>query len=216
MKTSSALLYVPTVLFACTVLHSCNNGKKEPAPPPKDTLIVAVKRTEKPDPADKKVRAPIINIVDTVAPKRMVIFAKDSAKTYERIGLKLGKVYGGKLAETIKKNNLKMTGAPLAWYKTTKAPFFFEAGLQVNKKPAKPARGVQVRELPAGSVVVAHFFGPYDLMSQGYDAIKEWMKMNKKSSAGAPYEIYMTDPVDKNGKPLDPYKVQTDIVFPVK
>ncbi|HMU11617.1 MAG TPA: GyrI-like domain-containing protein, partial [Ferruginibacter sp.] len=73
-----------------------------------------------------------------------------------------------------------------------------------------------VRELPAGSVVVAHFFGPYDLMSQGYDAIKEWMKMNKKSSAGAPYEIYMTDPVDKNGKPLDPYKVQTDIVFPVK
>ena len=213
MKTSFRLLFVP-LLATCAVLMCCNGkGKKEPAAPLKDTLIVPVKRTEK---ADQKERPPIINIIDTLAPKRIVIFAKDSAKTYERIGMKLGKVYGTKLAETIKKNNLKMTGAPLAWYKTTKAPFFFEAGIQVNKKPAKLAKGVQVRELEAGTVVVAHFFGPYNMMSQGYDAIKDWMKFNKKTAAGAPYEIYVSDPIDKNGKPLDPYKVQTDIVFPVK
>jgi AraC family transcriptional regulator len=213
MKTIVALLYIPALLLACSVQSSCNSGKKDPVPPPKDTLIVPVKRTEK---TDEKPRPPIINIVDTVAPRRMIIFARDSAKTYERIGMKLGKVYGTKLAETIKKNNLKMTGSPLAWYHTTKAPFFFEAGLQVNKRPGKLPRGVQVRELPAGTVVVAHFYGPYDLMPQGYDAIKEWIKIKKKSLAGAPYEIYVTDPVDKNGKPLDPYKVQTDIVFPVK
>lgn len=214
MKTSFRLLFLPLLLATCAVLMCCNGkGKKEPVAPPKDTLIVPVKRTEK---ADQKQRPPIINIVDTVAPKRMVIFAKDSAKTYERIGMKLGKVYGTKLAETIKKNNLKMTGAPIAWYKTTKAPFFFEAGIQVNKRPGKLSKGVQVRELEAGTVVVAHFYGPYNMMPQGYDAIKEWMKFNKKSAAGAPYEIYVSDPIDKNGKPLDPYKVQTDIVFPVK
>lgn len=214
MKTSSCVLFVPVLFVSCTLLISCKgSGKKEPAAPPKDTLIVPVKRTEK---ADQKQRPPIINIVDTVAPKRMVIFAKDSAKTYERIGMKLGKVYGTKLAETIRKNSLKMTGAPLAWYKTTRAPFFFEAGIQVNKRPVKLAKGVQVRELEAGTVVVAHFFGPYNMMSQGYDAIREWIKVNKKSAAGAPYEIYVSDPIDKNGKPLDPYKVQTDIVFPVK
>lgn len=213
MNTMYASFYIPALLTSLLLISSCSNGKKEPAPPPKDTLIVAVKRTEK---ADQKERPPIINMVDTVAPKRIIIFAKDSAKTYERIGLKLGKIYGGKLAETIKKNNLKMTGAPLAWYKTTKAPFFFEAGLQVNKRPAKLPGTVQVRELPAGNVVVAHFYGPYNLMHQGYEAIREWIKVNKKIPAGAPYEIYVTDPVDKNGKPLDPYKVQTDIVFPVK
>ena len=214
MKTNASFLFLPVLLASCGVLISCNGkGKKEPVAPPKDTLIVPVKRTEK---ADQKQRPPIINIVDTLAPKRLIIFAKDSARTYELIGMKLGKVYGTKLAETIKKNNLKMAGAPLAWYKTTKAPFFFEAGIQVNKKPGKLAKGVQVRELEAGTVVVAHFFGPYNMMSQGYDAIKDWMKFNKKSAAGAPYEIYVSDPIDKNGKPLDPYKVQTDIVFPVK
>jgi effector-binding domain-containing protein len=213
MNSNTAFLFIRLLLIPCILISSCNNGKKEPAAAPKDTLIVPVKRTEK---ADQKERPPIINMVDTVAPKRIIIFAKDSARTYERIGLKLGKIYGGKLAETIKKNNLTMTGAPLAWYKTTKAPFFFEAGLQVNKRPAKLTGAVQVRELPAGNVVVAHFYGPYNLMPQGYEAIREWIKVNKKISAGAPFEIYITDPVGKDGKPLDPYKVQTDIVFPVK
>ena len=62
----------------------------------------------------------------------------------------------------------------------------------------------------------AHFFGPFQLLPQGYDAIKEWMKDNKKTAAGAAYEIYITDPIDKNGKPVDPYKIQTDIIFPIK
>ncbi|HAO46063.1 MAG TPA: hypothetical protein DCQ97_04000 [Chitinophagaceae bacterium] len=213
MKTSSFLQYMSMILLACILFPACKNSKKEPAAPKKDTLIVPVKRTEK---TDDKPRPPIINIIDTLAPRRIVIFAKDSAKTYERIGMKLGKVYGTKLAESLKKNKLKMTGAPLAWYKTTKAPYYFEAGIQVDKKPAKAVNSVQVREMPAGNVVVAHFYGPYDMMSQGYDAIREWMKVNKKSPAGAPYEIYITDPIGKDGKPIDPYKVLTDIVFPVK
>ena len=50
----------------------------------------------------------------------------------------------------------------------------------------------------------------------GHDAIKEYMKDNKKVAAGAPYEIYITDPIDKEGKAVDPYKIQTDIVFPIK
>ena len=217
MKTASLVLYLPVVLIACGTQLSCTSkGKKEPAAPPKDTLIVPVKKTEKTVPDGKFQRPPIINIVDTVSPRRMVIFAKDSARAYERIGMKLGKIYGTKLAETIKKNNLKMTGAPLAWYKTTKAPFYFEAGLQINKKPARLVPGVQYREMAVGKIVLAHFYGPYDQMSQGYDAIKEWMKDNKKIAAGAPYEIYVTDPIDKKGKPVDPYKVQTDIVFPIR
>ncbi len=214
MNKNRLLAYVPLALSVCAFLFSCKSkAKNESDKPAKDTLIVPVKRTEK---EAQKERPPIINIIDTLSPKRIIIYSRDSAKTYERIGMKLAKNYGSRLAETIKKNNLKMTGAPIAWYKTTKAPFFFEAGLQVNKVPAKPAKGVQVRELAGGNVVVAHFFGPYNLMTQGYDAIKEWIKVNKKVQAGAPFEIYITDPIDKNGKPLDPYKVQTDIVFPVK
>ena len=109
-----------------------------------------------------------------------------------------------------------MAGAPMAWYNTMKAPYFFEAGIPVNKKPAKLPAGVFVREMGNDSAVVAHFYGPYNLLSQGYDAVKERMKDEKKKSSAAPYEIYVGNPMDKNGKMIDPYKVRTDIVFPFK
>jgi effector-binding domain-containing protein len=47
-----------------------------------------------------------------------------------------------------------------------------------------------------------------------YDALAEWAKDKKKKKKGNPYEVYVTDPIDKDGKPVDPYKIRTDIVFP--
>jgi len=217
MKISSTVFCCYALLLTSIIFSSCADNKtKEPAAVKADTGKAMVKKPVKPEPEIKYQRPPIVNIVDTVAPKRIIAFCKDSAANFERISLKLGKIYGGKLAEYLKKNNLKMAGAPLAWYKKQKAPYFFEAGVPINKKGSKQVAGVQVRELRAGNAVVAHFYGPYELVSQGYDAIREFMKDNKKVAAGPPYEIYVMDPVDKNGKPLDPYKVQTDIIFPVK
>ena len=53
-----------------------------------------------------------------------------------------------------------------------------------------------------------------ELTYEGYDALREWLKDNKKKASGAPYEIYIGEPIDSKGKPADPYRVQTDIVFP--
>ncbi|MGC4103763.1 hypothetical protein [Ferruginibacter sp.] len=86
--------------------------------------------------------------------------------------------------------------------------------MPVSKKPAKLPANVFVREMGVDSVYIAHFYGPYSLLSQGYDALKERMKDEKKTAAGAPYEIYVGDPIDAAGKPIDPYKVRTDIIFP--
>ena len=206
---------VTTVIFINACGGSTDDKKNDKAP--KDSTKAEVKKEEKKEePETKYQRPPIVNIVDTLSPKRTVIFCKDSAATFERIGPKLGKIYGGKLAEYIKKNNLKMAGAPMAWYKKLKAPYFFEAGVPVNKKGSKSVAGVQIRELAAGKAIIAHFYGPFELLPQGYDAIKEFMKDNKKVAAGAPYEIYLTDPIDKDGKPVDPYKIQTDIIFPIR
>ena len=198
-------------------MHACGGKEgKEKVKVIKDSSLSAGRVETKKEPAAKTQRPPIINIVDTLAPRRIVIYCSDSAATFERISFKLGKIYGSKLSEYLKKNKLKSTGAPMAWYKNQKGPYFFEAGIPVNKKGAKAVPGVKIREMPAGKVLIAHFFGPYELLPQGYDAIKEWMKDNKKIAAGPAYEIYITDPVDKQGKPVDPYKIQTDIVFPVK
>jgi hypothetical protein len=205
------------MLFAGVSLYSCgNNNSKEPGKTTKDSSKATLKKEDEKVPETTNNRPPIVNIVDTLTPKMTVIYSKDSAATFERIGLKLGNIYGAKLPEYIKKNNLKTTGAPMAWYSKYKAPYFFEAGMPVNNAGIKSVAGVQLREMNAGKAIVAHFFGPFNLLPQGYDAIKEWIKDNKKTVAGASYEIYITDPIDKDGKPLDPYKIQTDIVFPIK
>ncbi len=211
----SKIIFYSSCLLAGISIQSCSN-QAEKNKPLKDSLTTTIRKETKKDPDAKYQRPPIVNIVDTVTPRSLIIFMKDSAATYNRISLKLGKIYGAKLPEYIKKNKLKMVGAPMAWYKKQKAPYFFEAGIPINKKGIKSVTGVQIRELTAGKAVIAHFYGPYELLPVGYDAIKDWMKDNKKTPAAAAYEIYLTDPIDKNGKPVDPYKIQTDIIFPIK
>ena len=208
-------IFTAAIIFSALVFYSCgnNDGKDKPV---KDSTKSAGRIETKKEPDSKYQRPPIINIVDTLAPKRIVIYCSDSAATFERISLKLGKIYGTKLSEYQKKNKLKPAGAPMAWYKKQKGPYFFEAGIPVNKAGSKSVSGVKIREMPAGKVLIAHFYGPFELLPQGYDAIKEWMKDNKKTPAGPAYEIYITDPLDKKGKPIDPYKIQTDIVFPIR
>jgi len=201
-------LMVGGLVFCC---GGCNNGgeKKPDTQQKKDSVVVKEKVVE-------PKRAPVINITDTVSVKRIVLIMKDSAASMERISPKLGQIYGVKLAAVLKKNSLKTTGAPMAWYKTQKAPYFFEAGIPVDKRPSKTAPGVQVREIGVDSVIVAHFYGPYDLLPQAYDAVKEMLKDRKKRLKSPPYEIYVDDPVDSSGKAKDPYKVQTDVIFPWK
>ena len=200
------LCLVAAVFFAVSCNDTAKEKEKTIEQPPKDSILVN-------EPPVETKRGPVINIGDTISIKRLVLTMKDSAATLERVGMKLGEIYGTKLGAIIKKNNLKITGAPVAWYKSEKAPYFFEAGLPVDKKPAKPSGGAYIKEIGTDSVIVAHFYGPYDLLPQAYDALKDWMKDHKKKLKGAPYEVYIGDPMDSTGKLKDPYKVQTDVVF---
>ncbi len=199
------------------LFFACNDGTKEKAETPKnadnkgDTAKAVQKDTGTVANTTAK-RAPAINIFDTLSPKKMVLCMKDSAAVMERIGMKLGAIYGGKLAKCVKDNKLTVVGAPMAWYKTQKAPYFFEAGMPVDKIPVKLPPGVYIKELPAGTVMVARYFGPYEMMGMAYEAASDRMKSGKIKAEGEPYEIYIGDPVVQK----DPYKVQTDVVFPVK
>ncbi len=139
---------------------------------------------------------------------------KDSARSSERIGLKLTNIYDKVLADVITKNKLTRTGSRIAWFKNSSAPFYFEAGIPINKKPAKLPKNVYVKTIGGDSAVVAHFYGPYELSYEGYGALREWLKDYKKKASGSPYEVYIGEPIDSTGKRRDPYRVQTDIVFP--
>jgi len=209
---------VQKTIIACSCIAAilswgCNSNKNDKLVTPEKIIykVDTSAQTGKPSAAKKP---PIININDTIAIPQIVIYMKDSARSSERIGLKLTNIYNKVLVDVIKKNNLSKTGSRMAWFKNSKAPFFFEAGIPVNKKPAKLPKNVLVKNIGGDSAVVGHFYGPYELTYEGYDALKEWMRDNKKIASGAPYEIYIGEPIDSKGKRTDPYRVQTDIVFP--
>lgn len=207
MKNPGLLLMIfLTVAF----LYSCGGGKKEPEIVTKPAVII------KKDSSTHPLQAPIINIIDTIALKYLVVYMKDSAATSEGISEKLSKIYSKSIPEMLAKANIVTNGPPIAWYKNTSAPFFFEAGIPVEKKPANLPKGFYVKNIGGDSAVIAHFYGPYSITNMGYDALSDWAKDNKKRKNGAPYEIYVSEPLDEKGKAIDPYRLRTDIVFPHK
>ena len=71
---------------------------------------------------------------------------------------------------------------------------------------------IQASELPAGTVATVTHMGPYDALPQAWSALTEWMEAQGLEPAGAPWEVYMTDP----GAEPDQSKWRTDIFFPVR
>ena len=200
----SSLFTIMIILFA---VAGCKTKTEKPLPPP--PLV----RKEKGDSSGKQ-KGPIINVTDTIEQRRIVLCIKDSASTSSGMSVKLSNIYNIKLPAAIKAGKLKMTGQPMAWYKTQKAPFFFEAGIQVEKAPAKLIKGSFIKTTGGDSALVAHFFGPNDLSIAGYDALNEILKDRHKKKAAPSYEIYVKNPFELSKEKRDPYKTQTDIVMP--
>lgn len=204
------LLYI--ICFTGAIAQGCKGKDKTPPPPP---LVKKEKTT--PKPGDKPVKGPIVNIQDSLEQKRTVLCIKDSASTSLGMSIKLNNIYNKKLRDFIKASKLKVSGPPMAWYKTQKAPFFFEAGIPVDKAPAKLAKGIYIKKTGGDSAVIAHFFGPNELSNAGYDALTEILKDRKKTKSAPAYEIYINNPFDSlANRKADPYKLQTDIVMPYK
>lgn len=208
-RKSFRIFFAVSLLIMVTACNNANNNKTTQAEKKDSVVKIPIKKEER----ITAKKAPIINITDTLSIKHFVLCIKDSAASSERIAIKLAAIYGAKLPAIIKKNKLKITGVPMAWYKSQKAPYFFEAGFPVDKKPAKLPPGVTIKQTGTDSVVVAHFYGPYDLTGQAYTALQDWLKDHNKKMIQPAYEMYIDDAKEKDGKLKDPYKVQTDIVF---
>ena len=201
------LIFALTLVFAAE--YSCSGKKDKPAPPP------PVVKKERSDTTGSK-RGPVINVADTMERKMAVLCIKDSASTAARLSEKLNNIYNTKLPEAIKASKLKAAGQPMAWYTMRKNAFFFEAGIPVEKAPAKAIKGMFIKNTGGDSALVAHFFGPTDQSAVGYDALNEILKDRKKKKASPAYEVYVDNPFDLTAKKKDPYRMQMDIIVPYK
>lgn len=199
-------------MLISVVTISCKDRKeKMPAPPP-----LVKKETGNSNKVESPQKGPIINIVDTLEAKMIIFCVKDSSSTSAGLSAKLSNLFNKKIPEAISIAKLKKTGHPIAWYKSQKAPFFFEVGIPVAKEPTKMPKGFFIKKTIGDSALIAHFFGPNVMSSVGYDAITEMLKEKNKKKAAPAYEIYIDNPFElKKGK-IDAYKQQTDIVFPYR
>ena len=167
----------------------------------------------------------IINVSDTIPAQEptvtidemstlnlVVVYVTDSAATGEEIGKKFMQIIPVELGGFLKRHNLQMTGPPYAWYKSNPPPFYFDIGVPVNKEPDTIEGRIKFKQLLMGNAVVAHYYGPYERIEKGYRVAIAWIKEHHKTPTAAPYEVYVGDP----GVEKDPYKVLTNIIFPVK
>jgi effector-binding domain-containing protein len=207
MKTNYVLIVPLTLLILNT---ACNSSKEKAAP-----TITTVDNNKTEVLPNNPQKGAVINMEDTVEIKRMVLCLKDSSKTREGMYAKLVEIYNKKIPDAIKANKLKIMGSPMAWHTMQKTSFFFEAGIPVDKAPTKPGKGMYMKSTGNDSVYIAHFFGPNELTTGAYEAIKEKAKENHKVTSSA-YEVYIDNPFITTTEPLDLYKLQTDIVFPFR
>lgn len=109
------------------------------------------------------------------------------------------------------------TGAPLVGQPFTRyiewgpGLLTIEAGLPVAASPGDGG-GVLAAELPGGPVAMTTHSGPYDKLSEAHAAVQVWIEEQGLTAAGAPWEVYVTDPADYP----DPKDWKTEIFWPLK
>ena len=110
---------------------------------------------------------------------------------------------------------LAPAGHPFVRYVEMSPAFVsIEAGVPLTAAPAEPAPAdtkIRTGELAAGPAAVTVHKGPYEDLGDAYAAIERWVESSEASLAGAPWELYLTDP----GEVPDPSDWLTKVCWPV-
>ncbi len=110
----------------------------------------------------------------------------------------------------LQRERLTPLEAPFARYHSCGAEVDLEAGIPVSEKVQGSGR-IQASILPGGDVVTGMHVGPYRELSRAHEALAKWLERAGRTAAGAPWEVYWTDP----GLQRDPAKWRTEIVQPI-
>lgn len=87
--------------------------------------------------------------------------------------------------------------------------------IQAGMPIATPGTGegeVRPETLPGGTVATTVHTGAYDKLTEAHAAVEVWIEEQGFRSAGAPWEVYVTDPADYP----NPADWQTEIFWPIR
>jgi AraC family transcriptional regulator len=85
-----------------------------------------------------------------------------------------------------------------------------EAGFPVAGA-VPPLGRIELGELPAGEAAIVWHEGPYEGLTAAHEAVLAWIDEHGREPAGAPWEVYWTDP----GEVPDPSAWRTEVVWPL-
>ena len=144
--------------------------------------------------------------------------------THDKIGEAMGPLFG-EVFGYIQQNGQAPAGMPFAiYYHMDGGPLDVDGeecadggsiDMECGMPVAAPLDGsgrIKASELPAGKVATVTHMGPYNNLPQTWSALTRWMEAQGLEPAGAPWEVYVTDP----GAEPDQSKWRTDIFFPVR
>ncbi len=130
--------------------------------------------------------------------------------TIDEIGGVMGPLFG-ELYGFIQQSGQAPAGMPFTVYHSMDGTNLeIECGMPVASSMAGTDR-IQAGELPSGTMATVTHVGPYDSLPHTWAALMEWIVSKGLLGAGAPWEVYVTDP----GSEPDQSKWRTDIFFPV-
>lgn len=126
----------------------------------------------------------------------------------------LGDTFGIILPEVwahLQKLGTTPVGPPFALYHSFSADSVdVEGGMPVATATEGAGR-VKSSQLPAGHVAATWHVGPYDSLAEAYTALDAWVEEQGREAAGAPWEIYWTDPKEVP----DPARWRTEVFQPI-
>lgn len=129
--------------------------------------------------------------------------AADIAKTLSEI---LPRVFGHAV-----KQGIALAGPPFTRYVEMGLGLLtIEAGMAIAA-PSKGEGDIVAVELPGGPAASAIHLGPYDQLPRTHAEVERWIADHGAKRAGAPWEVYITDP----GDVPNPAEWQTEVVYPL-
>jgi effector-binding domain-containing protein len=146
--------------------------------------------------------------VKNVSSQRVLLLkGKSSIQT---IGPDMGSMYG-KVYGYMGTKMINPAGAPIALY-YSEPGLEWEIGVAVPVPDATVGRGaIESTTLPGGKMVSTLHIGPYEKLSESWNALSDWMKKSNYNSAGPGREVYLLGPPQET----DPAKFRTELLWPV-
>ena len=149
------------------------------------------------------------SVSERVLPPQPVLVARRRVRRTE-IARALGELLGSVFVHAQRAGGA-IAGQPFTRYlEWGPALVSIESGLPVAT-PVKGEGEVLAETLPGGRAAFTTHMGPYEQLFDAHAAVQLWIEENAHRSAGAPWEVYVTDPADHP----DPKDWRTDIFWPI-